>query len=107
MTDDLRAAALAATPGPWDMFRYQHGSGRIYRDRDLIADVHGEGNREWFYLASPDRILALLDTNDRQAARIAELEAALRRILVGTTDSWTVREAHAALTDPSTGGAGK
>jgi hypothetical protein len=64
MTNAERIKAIeerlaAATPGPFDVHRYEHGGGRIIKrwpDRqtpDLIADLYVEADRE-FYIAAPD-----------------------------------------------------
>lgn len=66
ITDDLRRLAEAATPGPWwDAHRSAHGVRRIFRDRDLIADVPIEADAAYLAACSPHAILALLDERDR------------------------------------------
>jgi len=76
--DALSALADNATAGPWDIYRYKHGGGRICIDddeqkerrRELIADmigddpdaiatIYNEGDRE-FLLASREAIPALI-----------------------------------------------
>lgn len=70
--DAIEARAEAATPGPWDIYRYRHGGGRICIDdseqpgrrRALIADMDGgpdavataynEGDREFLFHARAD-----------------------------------------------------
>jgi hypothetical protein len=81
MTDDLRAAAEAATPGPWEWIE-PHSVMRRSEIKDPevlwpIAAIDGlfskrHANGEYIALASPDRILTLLD-------RVAELEEALEK----------------------------
>jgi hypothetical protein len=100
-TDEARWAQLAeaATPGPWEMFRYRTGGGRIHisgddgRKRSLIADMDGEpdavatvyneADRE-FLFAARDAVPALLAEVSRLRAEVAEKPS---RILV--TDEQT------------------
>ena len=124
MTSDLRAAAQAATPGPWTLDApHPVGWGKAKQGDDCIigkdetvicwghwydeyADTSHE-NAVYITLASPDRILALLDRDeqmerDRHALSVlldyeqektAKLTAALR----GTrndNDCWCVGEPH-------------
>lgn len=70
----LRALAKAATPGPLTLIRYYHGGGRMYlsrvpagltsEDRELVADLYQEGNREFYFACSPEVIEGLLDDLD-------------------------------------------
>jgi hypothetical protein len=81
--DDLRAAAEAATPGPWEWIE-PHSVMRRSEIKDPevlwpIAAIDGlfskrHANGEYIALASPDRILTLLD-------RVAELEKPLESLL--------------------------
>jgi hypothetical protein len=56
----VRARAEAATEGPWEIERYPHGGGRIWKklhsgNRSLIADTFdGAGNREFLFHARSD-----------------------------------------------------
>ncbi|MBM2884046.1 ead/Ea22-like family protein [Chromobacterium phragmitis] len=73
---DLRAAAEAATPGPWT----QRGIALIEAktgelSRASIAEVfHAAEDADYIAAANPAAVLALLTHIDAQAARIAELE---------------------------------
>jgi hypothetical protein len=91
--DEIRALIDAATPGPWEIYRYRTGGGRIHisgddgRPRTLIADmdadldsvatVYNEGDRE-FMFAARDLVPALLERAQRAEARLAECELAIR-----------------------------
>lgn len=72
-TDPLREAALAATPGPWEMYEYIHGGGRIYKGRYLVADAHTQENRAYIRAADPTTILRLLDERDALRAALEGL----------------------------------
>lgn len=57
--ETIKARAEAATPGPWAIARYQHGGGRVATsfdpaDRELVADLYHEGDREFLYAARTD-----------------------------------------------------
>ncbi|WP_047236915.1 ead/Ea22-like family protein [Chromobacterium subtsugae] len=78
----LRAAAAAATPGPWE-YQTSNGWWRVgttaarcgRADGDVVA--HGAAspaNLEFIAAANPAVVLALLAHIDTQAVRIAELE---------------------------------
>ena len=76
----LRAAAAAATPGPWE---YQTSNGwhrvgttaanRGRRDGDVVANgAASPANMAYIAAASPAAVLALLDYIDAQATELAE-----------------------------------
>lgn len=55
----IKERVEAATPGPWAIARYQHGGGRVATsfdpaDRELVADLYHEGDREFLYAARTD-----------------------------------------------------
>lgn len=55
----IKERVEAATPGPWAIARYQHGGGRVatsfdHADRELVADLYHEGDREFLYAARTD-----------------------------------------------------
>ena len=92
--DEITALCEAATPGPWEIYRYRNGGGRIHiagdhgRKRDLIADMepdgdvtaYSEGDRE-FLFAARTLVPSLL-----ARAQKAEAEAEdLRRQLLDET----------------------
>lgn len=59
--DVIEARVNAATEGPWEAYRYQHGGARIVvegdpggRHRALIADVYHAGDREFLLAARTD-----------------------------------------------------
>ena len=64
---EIRALLENATPGPWEIIRYEHGGGRIGRfgdpnkgePRELVFDTFNEGDRELLY-AAPTIIAELL-----------------------------------------------
>lgn len=62
---EIEQREQVATPGPWEMFRYGNGGGRIHlSERTLIADMEGdpdqvatvynEGDREFLFSARED-----------------------------------------------------
>ncbi|WP_440030085.1 ead/Ea22-like family protein [Chromobacterium amazonense] len=84
----LRAAAEAATPGPWE---YQTSNGwhrvgttaanRGRRDGNVVANgAASPANMAHIAAANPAAVLALLAHIDAQAARIAELEQDAARL---------------------------
>ena len=79
MTDlqSLKSAAKAATQGPLKLNRYDHGGGRLFREepRQLVMDTYEEGDREFYALASPSVILALIE-------RVERMEELLRAVWV-------------------------
>ena len=96
----IRALLENATPGPWEIYRYRHGGGRIgklgvqneFDKRALVADTYNEGDRELLY-AAPTIIAELLSeldrlTMERDEARQAaiDLDDMLRRRLGIVTD---------------------
>lgn len=60
--DRLLDLAEAATPGPRTLRRYDHGGGRLSSadDRQLVADVYNEPDREYIAAASPEVVAALV-----------------------------------------------
>ena len=102
--DELRARALAATPGPWAFTNYE-GSTHVWCGRamsSMVADNHTEGavcrvrgvgaglpimeNAAFIAAASPDVVLALLDEiaalRDRDEAR-AEIVSTIQGFAMG------------------------
>ncbi len=93
--DDLRAKALAATPGPWELWTgcswRRYGSTATgstimepIKQRDGTADLWfrnggSEGpDARYIAAASPDALLALLDALDKAERERDQLDAALR-----------------------------
>ena len=63
--------------GTVELVRYRHGTGRLSHGVTLIADLYNEGDREWFALADPTTILALIEERDRLAVDVQRfIEAA-------------------------------
>jgi hypothetical protein len=109
--DELRARALAATPGPWTFTNYE-GSTHVWCGRamsSMVADNHTEGavcrvrgvgaglpimeNAAFIAAASPDVVLALLDEIAALRAERAwqPIETAPRvRVLARMTDGATI-----------------
>ncbi|EOC1277724.1 ead/Ea22-like family protein [Cronobacter turicensis] len=85
MTDTakLKAAALAATPGPWVEARGEvttadyEVDGGIYLDHICNCEIIGteSPNAEFIALANPAAVLDLIAALEAKDARIAELEA--------------------------------
>lgn len=95
-----------------DMMRYEHGGGRlaIIRDgqRNLVADLYHEADREHFLRCSPDRIraiatdfAALEETRDRALVALAEMTQAYReaeaRAIAAETKAAEMEEAKNAI----------
>lgn len=92
----LRAAAEAATPGPWEAGHGWVYTQPIYSDDDRLADIFGVGyvdtdralaevargnaNAAYVAAADPTTVLALLDERDDLAARLATAEAEAERL---------------------------
>ena len=60
-----RLAEAATHIDTLTLARYEHGGGRLadFNDgsRKLVADFYDEANREYYYAANPQAVLALLD----------------------------------------------
>lgn len=119
----IKARADAATPGPWDIFRYQNGTGRIHVDQegrrrqliadvesatDVVATVYDEADREFLFHARSD-VPALVAEVERLRAALNTvrdphvMDRSLRRIVPfcnADNETWpceTVRAIDAAL----------
>jgi len=93
MTDNLRALALAATPGPWlkegqTIYALMHFGWRkgveqfknrfwasVYKDSECPEEER-QANVDFIAAANPAAVLALLDEIDRLKAEIADHERA-------------------------------
>ena len=81
-TADLRAAAEAATPGPWRTFydSYEDGTmlvGTVAEGADnIVGDDIKPNDAEYLALASPDRILGICEELERKTAALERLVAA-------------------------------
>lgn len=82
MTDKyeaLKAAALAATPGPWINGSDEDSDYCLVGPHDQgivshpVVKLHSEFNAEYIAAASPDVVLALIAERDALAAKIAEM----------------------------------
>lgn len=84
--EELKAAALAATCGPWES--KHHG---VFKDSTRICDMSGtrgkyeweQGNRDFIALANPDTVLALLE-------RLQVVEDVVKRSPMGAV--WPLKE---------------
>ncbi|EOC0436713.1 ead/Ea22-like family protein [Cronobacter dublinensis] len=80
-TAKLKAAALAATPGPWT----HDGCGGVCADVGLngcyfVAECEGDdwgSNSEFIALANPAAVLELIAALEAAEKRIAELESGI------------------------------
>lgn len=78
---EIRERLSKATPGPWDIYRYRHGGGRLCvdddqqpgRERSLIADLYNEGDRELLYRAPTD-LADLLAEREKLLAVVEKVE---------------------------------
>jgi len=94
--EEIRALCDAATGGPWEIYRYRTGGGRIHlsgddgRRRTLIADMEGtegdiatvynEGDREFLFAARTlvPELADRVEQAERVAAELREENAFLR-----------------------------
>jgi hypothetical protein len=86
--DELRAAAEAATPGPWRQSRTRRFIGNGYGapwvcEVDEGTDYFG-ANSDFIALANPETINAILSECDALAERVRVLEGALSSIITAT-----------------------
>lgn len=75
---EARELLANAAHGPLQLIRYDHGGGRLYREkpRDLIADFYDAGNRE-FYSRAREIVSALCNEVEELRRRNATQEESI------------------------------